>query len=122
MRVYKDLELVEHLGSGLNRILNVYGKDCFLIKQNYLKNIFHNKVKPLNDSNLATQETTQETTRDKIIKFLKQNNKYTKKDLMNLLNKGDSTIKEHLERLKRDGIIKRIGSTKSGYWNVLDEI
>ena len=69
---------------------------------------------------LTTQETTQETTRDKIIKLLKANCKYTKKDLMTMLHKGDSTIKEHLDRLKRDGVIKRVGSTKAGYWEVLD--
>lgn len=30
-------------------------------------------------------------------------------------------IKEHLERLKRDAVIKRVGSTKSGHWEVLDD-
>ena len=117
MRVYKDLELVEHLGSGLNRILNVYTKESFVIKQNFMKNIFYSNTEPLNDLNA----TTQETTRDKIIKLLKQNSRYTKNDLMDILNKGDSTIKEHLDRLKRDGVINRMGSTKAGYWKVLDE-
>ncbi len=68
------------------------------------------------------QKATQETTKDKIIKLLNQNNRYTKKDLMKILNKGDSTIKEHLNRLKRDGIIEHKGSTKAGYWKVLDDI
>ena len=37
---------------------------------------------------------------------------------MEKLNKADGTIKEHLSNLKKDGIIKRVGSTKSGYWKV----
>ena len=41
MRIYKDLELVEHLGSGLSRILKTYDKNSFVIKQNYMKNIFY---------------------------------------------------------------------------------
>ncbi|MBB5021955.1 putative HTH transcriptional regulator [Desulfurispira natronophila] len=41
MRVFKDLEMVERLGSGLDRILPIYGKDSFKISQNFMKNIFH---------------------------------------------------------------------------------
>lgn len=47
MRIYKDLELVEHLGSGLNRILETYTQECFIIKQNYMKNVFYKNEKPL---------------------------------------------------------------------------
>jgi len=35
------------------------------------------------------------------------------------LGKADSTIKEHLAKLKKEGILQRIGSNKSGYWKVL---
>lgn len=31
MRVFRDLDLVEHLGSGIPRILRSYGKECFKI-------------------------------------------------------------------------------------------
>jgi ATP-dependent DNA helicase RecG len=39
MRIYKDLGLVEYPGSEPNRMLEVYDKDSFIIKQNYMKNI-----------------------------------------------------------------------------------
>jgi len=112
MRIFKDLDMVEHLGSGMNRILSYYKKENFILNDIFLRVVFY--------SNYDEIETTQETTQEKIIKLLKQNKKYTKKDLMAILNKGDSTIKEHLSILKRDGIIKRLGSTKAGYWEVLN--
>jgi len=121
MRIYKDLEMVEHLGSGMNRILSVYKKENFLLEDIFLRVTFFSNRDKIKTTQKTTQETTQETTRDKIIKLLKQNKRYTKKDLMRLLNKGDSTIKEHLDRLKRDLIIKRVGSTKAGYWEILDD-
>ena len=31
------------------------------------------------------------------------------------------TPKELLSRLKRDKIIKRVGSARSGYWEILDD-
>ncbi len=40
---------------------------------------------------------------------------------MTMLNKADGTIKEHLSNLKKEGKLQRVGSTKSGYWKVLDE-
>ena len=75
---------------------------------------------------LTTQETTQETaqetaqenTKEKILELLRQNPKYTKSDLMQILDKADGTIKEHLSNLKKEGKLKRVGSTKSGYWEV----
>ena len=39
MRVFRDLDLVEHLGSGIPRILRAYGKDCFRFTENFLRTI-----------------------------------------------------------------------------------
>lgn len=41
MRVFKDLELVEHLGSGLGRILAKYGQESFNISSYFMRNIFY---------------------------------------------------------------------------------
>lgn len=40
MRIFKDLDLVEHLGSGVPRILESYGKDCFTFSDNFLRMTF----------------------------------------------------------------------------------
>ena len=40
MRIFRDLNLVEHLGSGLNRILQVYDKDIFRLSENFLEVAF----------------------------------------------------------------------------------
>lgn len=37
MRVFRDLDLVEHLGSGIPRILRAYGRDCFRFTENFLR-------------------------------------------------------------------------------------
>ena len=41
MRIFKDLELVEHLGSELARIVDIYGKDSFILRENFMTNIFY---------------------------------------------------------------------------------
>ncbi|WP_282636503.1 Fic family protein [Sphingobacterium thalpophilum] len=40
MRVYLDLELVEQLGSGVPRILESYGKECFRFMGNFIRMTF----------------------------------------------------------------------------------
>lgn len=55
MRVYKDLGMVEQLGSGVPRILQAYDKDCFKFSENYLRMVFPASEK------LTTQVTTQVT-------------------------------------------------------------
>lgn len=37
MRIYRDLELVESLGSGVPRILEVYGKQCYIFSDNFIR-------------------------------------------------------------------------------------
>ncbi len=40
MRVFKDMKLVEHLGSGIPRILKSYDRSCFEFGDNYLRIVF----------------------------------------------------------------------------------
>lgn len=40
MRIFKDLGLVEQLGSGVPRILKFYGKECFLFSENFVRMSF----------------------------------------------------------------------------------
>ena len=40
MRIYRDLELVESLGSGIPRIINAYGENCFKFTDNFIRITF----------------------------------------------------------------------------------
>ena len=37
MRIYRDVELVESLGSGIPRILRAYDEDCFKFTDNFIR-------------------------------------------------------------------------------------
>ena len=37
MRIYRNVELVESLGSGIPRILRAYGEDCFKFTDNFIR-------------------------------------------------------------------------------------
>ena len=40
MRIFKDLDLVEHLGSGMHRILKVYSRNIFKLSEHFFEVVF----------------------------------------------------------------------------------
>ena len=60
MRVFKDLEMVEHLGSGLPRITEFYGPECFRFTENFLRITFA-ASRPVHEEEATEQETEQVT-------------------------------------------------------------
>lgn len=71
----------------------------------------------------STQETTQEkmkkiSTKDKIIENLSLNNGLTKDELAGIIGVSSNAIKQHLANLKKNGILRRVGSTKAGHWEI----
>lgn len=53
MRIFKDVELVESLGSGIPRILRAYGTDCFWFTENFIRLILPIN-KPTTIQNVST--------------------------------------------------------------------
>jgi len=63
MRIFRDLDLVEHLGSGIPRILKTYGRECFKFTENFSRMTFPAKQDTEQDTTqVTTQDTTQDTT------------------------------------------------------------
>ena len=56
MRVFRDLELVEQLGSGIHRILSAYNKDIFKISDNFLEICFPLEEGYVNVSEQVTEQ------------------------------------------------------------------
>jgi ATP-dependent DNA helicase RecG len=67
----------------------------------------------------TTQETAQETTQEKILALLKAQPSITRKELASKVGLSPDGIKYHLEKMKSAEIIRHVGSTKAGHWEVL---
>ncbi len=61
--------------------------------------------------------TTQKTTQ-KIIELIKANPKITRVELAKETGLSEDGVKFNLTKLKKEGIIKRIGPDKGGHWKV----
>lgn len=119
MRVFKDVGLVEHLGSGMSRILKEYDKSIFHISPRSIKVVFpfeeEQKVTSKVDSKVASNLNS---TQNRIIELMRDNPQITISELSNIIGMSNSGIKKNIAKLKEDGVIERVGSDKSGSWKV----
>jgi len=59
---------------------------------------------------------------DKIVNMMKKNKSITALELADKLGVTDKTIKRDIAKLKNEKRVVRVGSLKSGHWEVIDEI
>ena len=115
MRVFRDLELVESLGSGIPRILKAYSRDCFVFMENFTRIIL-----PMDKSYVKTTQKTTQKTDDKIVEIIKDNPCISRKQLSKLCGISQDGIKWQLKNLQKENKIRRVGPDKGGYWEVVD--
>lgn len=61
------------------------------------------------------------TTRERLIALIKENPRITRTSLSEHLGISSSNVQFHIERLKSEGVIERIGSPRNGYWEFSSE-
>ena len=126
MRIFKDLEYVEHLGSGMERILNTYPKTVFQFLDNFIRIVipFRNDEKVNIIANISeetrkeTREETRKETREEILRQISVNPKITAKELASKIGLTSKGVEWHITKLKKSGKITRLGSTKAGIWKI----
>lgn len=62
--------------------------------------------------------SAQETTQEKIINLIKKNPSITQIEMAKELNLTRDGISYNIRKLKENGIIERVGSTKNGIWKI----
>jgi ATP-dependent DNA helicase RecG len=113
MRIFKDIRLVEQLGSSVPRILSSYNKDCFKFSANFLRMISPKSI----GGQMGGQIDHLPTKQKEVLQLIILNNKVTRKELTAKLKINASAIQKHLEALKDKKYIEREGGTR-GYWKV----
>ena len=122
IRVFKDVDLIESIGSGVLRILDAYDKSCFKFMDHFLRVSFKYKENPFEYDQENSQKSYQKQLneiQDKIIALIKQNPSITQKEMAKMLEISREKVKYHIAVLKENNIIIREGSTKKGIWKIL---
>ena len=122
MRIFKDVDLVEQLGTGMEKMLAAYTPNIFELSPNF----FHVMLRPeaektteKNDFTTEKEEIFTEKTTEKILRAIKDNPYITTKELALEFDITDDGVFYHIRKLRIAGRIQRAGGRKSGYWEVL---
>lgn len=99
-----------------------YGKEAINIEKNRITVIIpFNKI-GVNSFKIVSNKVTNKVTNkteDKIIELIRDNPNITIQQLMLKTGLSEPGVKKNLKQLKDKDIIARIGSNKTGYWEVL---
>jgi len=60
-------------------------------------------------------------TEDQIIEFLRQNGSITTKKLGEAIGISKRTVLKQIDKLKGQSRLRRIGSTRGGYWEIIEK-
>jgi predicted HTH transcriptional regulator len=146
VQLLHKLGYIENYSSGLNRIISEYEKyniipviesslnmfkitfpninynlDNITINEPsyYIKdNVANNVVDVADKFENVADNVANESLEKILIAAIRKNNKISRKDLARLINKSSKTIERLLKNNKR---IIRVGSTKSGHWEIIED-
>lgn len=116
MRVFKDVGLVEQLGSGMSRILSVYDKTIFEISEHFIKVIF-----PFSLLETEKRKINGDINGDinTVLTLLRIQSNITAKEISEQTGFSTRKISRIIKELRETGVIVRVGSNKKGYWKIL---
>ena len=133
MRVFRDVELVESLGSGMTRILSAYDRSIFELTPSFVVATFpfeSEMDEPISDEvkggmkggqkgGQKTDTKTSMKTGEKIIEMMRKTPDISVKTISSTLGLTRTPITKQIQKLKAQGRICRVGADKGGHWEVL---
>lgn len=139
MEIFVMLGYVEHTGHGIPMIVDKYGKDVFVITDDMIKVIipFDKTVMEnhgFSDSYVNREEndkspvfkngeevTGTDEKENRILESLKSHPDFSAKELSEDTSIPFRSVQRYIASLRDRGLIRRIGSRKTGSWEITDE-
>ena len=125
MRVFRDMELVEQIGSGMSRILDAYDRSVFELSPSFTVVTFpfeepfieqYDRINGKLNGKLNDKMTGK---RNPLLSILKSNPTATIPDIVEATGKSQRTVSRGLKEYQEAGLLRREGSRRSGRWIVV---
>lgn len=119
MRVFRDVDLVEQLGSGMGRILKAYDKSIFKISENFLRVVFpfaKTESEPVNEPLNEPVNEPLSANAKRLLEVIAKRPNLSKEQLVAEIGKSRATVTRTISELTKKKVIYRVGSDKTGYW------
>lgn len=117
MKIFRDLGFVEHMGTGIIRILSKYDKSIFTFSTNFIKvSIPFNKTgNDIVNSKIPKNVTKRQS---KIMELIDQHTNITQDEIASIIGVSRYTIIREIKDLEEKNYLYRVGSNKTGYWKI----
>jgi predicted HTH transcriptional regulator len=114
MRVFRDMELVEQIGSGMSRILKAYDPSIFELTPSFtiVTFPFERSFISSNDKADNNKKSNTKTTLD----VIRDDPTATIKHISELTRKSPRTITRELKEYQDTGLLRHEGARKNGKW------
>ncbi len=121
MRIFRDLNFVEQLGTGIQRVLKTYDKNIFEFFPNHIR-----VTVPYNKNEFKENETLTldmidlklNKLQNSILKLIIAKPNITQEELARLLDVNRRTIIRNFKTLIDEKYVERVGPNKNGYWKI----
>ena len=120
--IFLQLRLSERSGRGVPKIIAAYGKESIKIEKNRILVTIPFKKLEVNNFKLVSNKVINKVsnkTENKIVELIRDNPNITIQQIMIKTKLSEPGVKKNLKRLKEKGIIIRVGSNKTGYWEII---
>jgi len=118
---------IEKIGTGIKRIENAvkeHGIGSVIFSFDSFFTVSFSRVKATEKTTQKTtqeiEKTTQKTTQEMILSLIKTNPAITRKGVAEKTGLTPDGVKYHLDKLREQGVIRHVGATKKGYWEVME--
>jgi len=121
-------DYIEQIRTGINRIKNSFKEhgqgnvefsynNFFIVSFTRTKKITEKVPKKLGDK-LGVKLGENEV---KILKLMEDNKHITTKELSEYINISTTAVDNNISKLKKKGILERIGAARGGHWEIKDK-
>ena len=124
-KIFREIGYADELGSGMrntNKYTKLYsGGTPVFVEDNIfeivipMENVARLQVGPEETSKETNKETNKET-ENRIIEILEARPEISVKEIANILEISVGGVRYHINKMKKNGLIEHIGSTKKGKW------
>ena len=134
-RMFRVIDLAENAGYGFDKMFKgwkyYYSQDpVILTGLDYYRIEFFFEKETVEKGDQKTSENTPQITpqitpqkptelEQKILNVIKEKSTASRVDISKKLKISEDTVKEYLEKLKKKGLLKRIGPDKGGSWEII---
>ncbi len=111
MRVFRDVDLVESLGTGMLRVLKVYKEENFVFMDHFIRVVIpYNRIasEEAKTGNVSGKTIILQKSDENVLENVLENAVETSASLAEYLGVNERTVRRDLRYLQEQGIIRRV--------------